>query len=220
MRVREITEALRMRMRRVRPDRIALWSLVVAVLASLAAVVQAIVLAGQVWTPYRTALYVRQLEVASDYYGAAHEQWAAVIDLNLQCLRPENIDGDTAGFTVLNARFREGSTRLHDAFAGTIASFPDILHADAAHIWRENEYLVENVVMLSGNCHDFVRRYEELDIRERADAMHTSALTLVDDMRVLLRVDRWSRTDLAAERTRREVLRQRRKVRPSADGSE
>jgi hypothetical protein len=210
MRVREITEALRMRMRRVRPDRIALWSLIVAVLASAAAVVQAIVLAGQVWTPYRTALYVRQLEVAGDYYAAVHEQWAAVIDLNQQCLQPQNRYAGEAAFTTLSRRFRDGSIKLHTAYAGTIASFPDILHDDAARIWTENEFYVEKLVMPSADCDAFVETYEDLGIRARADAMHGSSQVLVDDMRILLRVDRWSRTDLDAERRRRDALRERR----------
>lgn len=210
MRVRAITEALRMRMRRVRPDSIALWSLVVAVLASLAAVVQAIVLAGQVWTPYRTALYVRQLEVAGDYYAAVHEQWAAIIDLNQQCLQSQNRYAGEATFTTLSQRFRDGTIKLHAAYAGTIASFPDILHDDAGAIWTENEYYVENVVMPSADCDAFVRKYESLGIRTRADAMHGSSQVLVDDMRILLRVDRWSRTDLDAERRRRDALREQR----------
>jgi hypothetical protein len=172
-------------------------------------VVQASLLASQVWTPYRTSLYVRQLQVSSDFYGAAHEQWAAIIDLNQECSRPENRFAGSAAFVGLSQRFRGGSTRLHDAYAGTIASFPDLLHDRSADIWRDNEFFVENVVMLSANCDEFASNYRDLNIRARADAMHQRARILVDDMRLLLRVDRWSRTDIEAERKRREAQRGR-----------
>lgn len=221
MHVRKISQAVRVRVKRLRgPDLVAFASLVVALLASAASVVQAGLLASQVWTPYRTSLYVRQLEISGSFYGAAHEQWAAIIDLNTLCLRPEYRWSDGPTYHALSTRFSTGSTRLHDAFAGTIASFPDLLHDDAAVIWRDNEYFVETVVMPSANCDEFVRKYEELDVRARADTMHERALRLVDDMRLLLRVDRWSRSDIEEERARRTATRDRRKRVLSETGEE
>jgi hypothetical protein len=212
MQVRRITEALKVRLRRSRSDAVAGWSLLVAVLASAASIVQAAVLAGQVWTPYRTSLYVRQLEVSGNYYAAAHEQWAAILDLSVQCALPENIDGDAAAFATLSQRFRTGSSALHSAYAGAVASFPELLHAKATRIWLDNEFMIEQVVMPSENCRAFVDAYDSKGVFARAERMHERALSLVDDMRLLLRVDRWSRTDLERERARREVLQRGRKV--------
>lgn len=208
MHVRQITEALRLRVKRGRrSDAIAFWSLLVAVFASIASVVQAGLLASQVWTPYRTSLYVRQLEVSGDFYGAAHEQWAAIIDLNTQCERAENRWGDSVAFRGHTERFLKGATDLHDAYAATAAAFPEQLHAPARRIWMQNEFLVEKVVLASANCNELVSNYGANDAFNRAEAMHNDAIRLLDDMRLLTRVDRWSRTDIENERARRERMR-------------
>jgi len=210
MHVRQITDAVRMRVKRLRrSDGIAFWSLIVAVLASVASVVQAGLLASQVWTPYRTSLYVRQLEVSGDFYGAAHEQWAAIIDLYAQCARPENRWGDSIAFRGLTERYLAGSTALHDAYAATVSAFPEQLHDEARSIWSENERLVEQTVLASANCSDFVTNYDEIGAFNRAETMHNEAISLMDDMRLLTRVDRWSRTDIERERARRERMRER-----------
>lgn len=218
MHVRQITEALRLRVKRMRrSDSIAFWSLIVAVLASIASAVQAGLLASQVWTPYRTSLYVRQLEVSGDFYGAVHEQWAAIIDLNAQCSRAENRWGDSIAFRSQTERFFKGSSALHDAYAATVAAFPEQLHDEARGIWMENEYLVEQIVLASANCDDLVKKYEAERGFNRAETMHNNAIRLLDDMRLLTRVDRWSRTDIERERARRERRREAERVREAGE---
>lgn len=199
MRVRRITEALKARLMRPRPDAIALWSLLVAFLASMAALAQTAILAGQLDTPYRTSLYVRQLDVAGQYYSAAHEQWAAIIDLKAQCSRPEFSDGNTEGFAALSGRFRAGATNLHNAYGAAVASLPVDFHNAALQIWQDNEFFVDRVVMASANCRELVSKYGDNAARLRADRMHGRAMALLRRMRVLLRVDTRSPKILRAE---------------------
>jgi|CXWL01.1.fsa_nt_gi hypothetical protein len=189
---------------------VALVSLIVALLSSLAAVVQAALLFGQLWTPYRTALYVRQLEIAGDFNAAAHEQWAAIIDLRGQCQRRLDLGmGDEADYWKLSERFRTGSTTFHNAYSAAIATFPARLHYDALQIWDLNERIVENVVNKSSECGAFIENFDAHNTDRRANVMNESARALVDDMRLLLRVDRWTRTDLEHQRRLREEARQR-----------
>jgi hypothetical protein len=188
---------------------VALLSLIVALLSSLAALVQAGLLVGQLWTPYRTALYVRQLEAAGDYYAAAHEQWAAIIDLNQQCQERVRAGlNSEEDFWKLSERFRTGATRLHGAYSATIASFPGALHHDAAIVWNRNERLMEQVVSPATSCSRFTELYLEQGAYDRADDMNNRARALVDDMRLLLRVERWSRNDIERERARSARIKQ------------
>jgi hypothetical protein len=173
----------------------------VALAASIATIAQTILLANQLDTPYRTSLYVRQLEVAAQYYSAAHEQWAAIVDLKALCARPEHLDADAEDFAALSGRFRTGTTNLHMAYGAAVASFPADFHPAALQIWDDNEFFVDSVVMASANCRDLLTKYGDQAARLRADRMHGRATALLRRMRVLLRVDRRSPkilgTDLA-----------------------
>ena len=61
----------------------------------------------------------------------------------------------------------------------------------------------------SANCSEFVTKYDQIGAFNRAETMHNEAISLMDDMRLLTRVDRWSRTDIENERARRERMRER-----------
>lgn len=194
---------------------VALGSLAIALLASAASVLQAALLMSQVWTPYRTALYVRQLEVAADYHAAAHEQWAAIIDLDQQCrVMLSAGGGGPKDLWDLSERFREGSTDLHEAYSATISTFPSVLHTRARDVWEHNERLVEQVLTPARDCSEFNANYTNLSVRTYADEMNARAGDLVTRMRDQLNVDRWSRVDrrLAArwEREDAELEAQRR----------
>lgn len=184
---------------------VALASLCVAVLALIISLMQAVLLFTQVETPYRTALYVRQLETGADYYGAAHEQWAAIIDLEDECSR---LNGQGSGGSdelwTLSARLRTGSTNLHNAYTATITTFPEALHPQALEIWNLNERLIENVLNEASDCGAFTTLYKDNQARARADEMNQRAATLMRDMRVLLRVNDWTGQDFERARRRAE----------------
>src|SRR5262249_8282672 len=125
---------------------IAVLSFCVAVMASMVSIFQASLLYSQRLTPYRTALYVRQLELASDFAGASHEQWIRIINLYNDCdarLRGSVPDGD---YKDISKDFRSGSEALHKAYAGTWVTFPSDVHTRAQTIWGINEFLFDHVV--------------------------------------------------------------------------
>jgi hypothetical protein len=201
-RMRRLLAWLKLRERPISAG-VALASLGVALLATFAALMQAALLLSQVETPYRTALYVRQLETGANYYGAAHEQWAAIIDLNDECSRLiRQGRGGADDLWTLSARLRTGSTNLHTHYTATITTFPDVLHPQALEIWTLNERLIENVLNEAADCGTFTDLYKAENARARAEEMNTKAGVLIRDMRLLLRVDSWSRQDLERERRR------------------
>lgn len=175
---------------------VALSSLAIALLASAASVVQAGLLMSQVSTPYRTALYVRQLEVASEFHAAAHEQWAAIIDLREQCRVAVSLGGGGPGdLWELSERFREGSTKLHEAYSATISTFPGLLHSRAREVWTYNETLVERVLTPARDCREFVEYYDRRNGRATAEQINDQAGVVMNRMREQLSVDTWSRVD-------------------------
>lgn len=189
---------------------VALASLCIAGLALIISLLQAALLFSQIETPYRTALYVRQLETGADYYGAAHEQWAAIIDLEDEC---DRLNGQGSGGSeelwTLSARLRTGSTNLHNAYAATLTTFPEALHPQALEIWNLNERLIENVLNEASNCGEFTTLYKDNDARARADEMNTRAATLMRDMRVLLHVNDWTSRDFEQALRRAEAEKAR-----------
>lgn len=151
---------------------------------------------SQLWTPYRTALYVRQLEVAAEFHAAAHEQWAAIIDLREQCRVAVSLGaGGPGDLWELSERFREGSTKLHEAYSATISTFPSLLHGRAREVWEYNETLVEQVLTPSRNCSEFVGYYDGRHGRATAEQINDQAGVVMNRMREQLSVDTWSRVD-------------------------
>ena len=196
---------------------VALASLAIALFASAASVVQAGLLMSQMSTPYRTALYVRRLEIAAELHAAAHEQWAAIIDLNEQCRVFMRAGGGSASdLWELSERFRKGTTDLHEAYSATISTFPSLLHDRAQEIWGYNEALVEQVLTPSRNCEDFTANYRNLRARAHADLMNADAIALTNRMREYLRVDRWAQVEPAMARRWEQEDREREREREEA----
>jgi hypothetical protein len=194
MKFNRILAWLRSRQRAVATG-IALASFCVALLASGVSLFQAGLLYSQRLTPYRTALYVRQLQLASDFAGAAHEQWLRIINLYNDCgdrLRGEVPDGD---YKDLARDFRSGSEGLHKAYAGTLVTFTDEVHASASRIWSINEDLFDHTVSPAADCATFVQLWGQTGANDKVDAMNNETHALVDQMRQELGVGQLSWPD-------------------------
>lgn len=173
---------------------VALVSMAIALISVLVAALQAGLLFSQRATPYRTALYVRQLEVAGDFSGAAHEQWVRIINLHNDCaarLNGEVIE-QAGEYRELARSFREGSQSLHTAYAGTLVTFPPEMHAHARQIWTLNESLYDRVVLPAADCRRFIMLYRSTNAAVWVADLDTQTLAMVNEMRDQLGVRRLS----------------------------
>lgn len=173
---------------------VALVSLAIALLSVLVAALQAGLLFSQRATPYRTALYVRQLEVAGDFSGAAHEQWVRIINLHNDCAARlnGNVIEQPGDYRELARPFREGSQDLHTAYAGTLVTFPPEMHADARSIWTLNENLYDSVVLPAADCQRFIMLYRSTGAETWVNDLDAQTLAMVNELRVQLGVRRLS----------------------------
>lgn len=173
---------------------VALASMAIALISVVVAALQAGLLFSQRATPYRTALYVRQLEVAGDFSGAAHEQWVRIINLHNDCAARLNgeVVEQLGDYRELARPFREGSQDLHKAYAGTLVTFPPEMHADARAIWTLNENLFDQVVLPAGDCRRFITLYRSVNAETWVADLDARTLAMVNDMRDQLGVRRLS----------------------------
>jgi hypothetical protein len=167
---------------------VAFASLCIAALSSTVSVFQAIMLYGQRSTPYQTALYVRQLQMAGDFAGAAHEQWLSIINLHNDCVDRVNGNVPDGDYKTLAVDFRSGSQALHKAYAGTQVTFADTAYDQANTIWSINEDLFDHVVAPSADCTGFLQRWADTGAEAKQRQMHSATQAFVDQLRTQLGV--------------------------------
>ncbi len=191
-RVRRIMAWLKLRERPISSG-VALMSFAIALLSMVVAAFQAMLLYSQRATPYSTAIYARQLEVAEDFTGAAHQQHLRFINLYNDCIhRLSGRVGSTMDYVALSQDFRNGSQALHIAYGASLASLPSDVHDQAREILTINEYLFDNVVAPSGDCRVFYERAQEYDAEARAQQIYARTGELVNHVRGAMGVDQLS----------------------------
>ena len=191
-RVRRVLAWLKLRERPISAG-VALVSFTIALLSMFVAAFQAALLYSQRATPYRTAVYARQLEVAEAFAGAAHQQHLRFINLYNDCIhRLNGRVGSTMDYVALSQDFRNGSQALHIAYGASLASLPSDVHAQAREILTLNEYLFDNVVAPSGDCSAFYQRAQEFEAEDRAQQIYTRTGDLVNHVRSAMGVDQLS----------------------------
>lgn len=129
---------------------------VVAILSLIVAGLQAGLLYTQRATPYRTAVYVRQLEVAGDFAGVANAQLMRLNQIVRECDSGALGGG---GFVARSKEYREGLDALNDAYAETLVGFPTRDHALATDIRDGNEAIFNAAIAPSEDCTAFRTRY-------------------------------------------------------------
>src|SRR5262249_8625317 len=148
---------------------VAVASFCVALVSSTVSLFQASMLYSQRFTPYQTALYVRQLQIAGDFAGAAHEQWLRIINLHNDCVDRVNGNVPDGDYKFLAVDFRSGSEALHKTYEGTLLAFPDTVHEHAQSIWRINEDLFDRAVAPSADCSAFLTHWREINASDEVD---------------------------------------------------
>jgi hypothetical protein len=173
---------------------------VIAVLSMLVATFQALLLYSQRATPYRTALYVRQLEVSEDFVGAAYQQHIRFINLYNDCIhRLNGRVGSAMDYVALSQDFRNGAQALHIAYGATLTSLPSDTHAEAREISRINELLFDNVVAPAGHCGAFYELAQQNNAGELATQLYTRTGALANHIRTPMGVDQLSWPDPVRE---------------------
>lgn len=174
---------LRLRERQISAG-VALLGFGVGFLSILVAVFQAGLLYSQRATPYRTAVYARQLEIAENLVGAAHEQHLRLINLHNDCVHRVNGRlGDSRDYIGLSQDFRSGAQALHIAYGATLASYPAGVHERARQILAVHEGLYDEIVAPSGTCHDFLILYRQHDASSGNARLYELTGQLVNQLR-------------------------------------
>jgi hypothetical protein len=186
---------------------VAVASLCIAALSSTVSVFQAIMLYSQRTTPYQTALYVRQLQMAGDFAGAAHEQWLSIINLHNDCVDRVNGNVPDGDYKYLAVDFRTGSQALHKAYAGTQVTFPDTVYTQANTIWSINEDLFDHVVAPSADCTGFLQHWRDTGAEQKARQMNGATQGLVNQLRIELGVGELSSPQPLADLRRQAAAR-------------
>lgn len=172
---------------------VALMSFVIALLSMAVALFQALLLYTQRATPYRTAVYARQLEVAEDFVGAGYQQHIRFINLYNDCIhRLQGRVGSPDDFVALSQDFRGGAEALHIAYGATIATLPSETHAKAQEISAINEFLFDKIVAPAGDCHAFYALAQEHDAEGNVRQLYTLTGELANHIRKPMRIDRLS----------------------------
>lgn len=170
---------------------IALLGFGIGALSMLVALFQAGLLYSQRATPYRTAVYARQLEVAENLVGAAIVQHIRMINLRNDCQhRIEGSVGDPRGdYSTLAQDFRSGAQSLHVAYSATLASYPADVHARAREIVDVHERLFDRIVAPSADCHGFMLRYDTFNGAQDTARLYTLTGDLVNSLRANMGVE-------------------------------
>lgn len=163
---------------------VALLGFGVAFLSLLIAALQAGLLYTQRATPYRTAIYVRQLEVTENFVGAANEQYLRIINLYNDCVYRVRGDlGSPADYIALSQEFRVGSQSLHVAYGATLASFPPEVHDRAHQILSLNEHLFDEIVAPAADCNVFLDFYGRNQGTETSSRLYNLTGEMVNELR-------------------------------------
>jgi hypothetical protein len=169
---------------------VALLGFSVGALSMLVALFQAALLYSQRATPYRAAIYVRQLEVAENLVGAAIEQHIRIINLRNDCQhRISGAVGAPGDYAVLAQDFRSGAQALHIAYSATLASYPPEVHARARQIVDVHERLFDRIVAPSADCHGFMLRYDTFDGAGDTGRLYALTGELVNSLRTDMGVE-------------------------------
>jgi len=179
---------------------IALLGFAVGALSLLIALFQAGLLYSQRATPYRTAVYVRQLEVAENFVGAVYQQHIRIINLYNDCRhRLDGSVGTPSDYPALAADFLDGAQNLHAAYGAAATSLPREAHERAYDILMVHERLFDNLVAPSNNCRTFVDRYEIANGRTDNSELYTLTGELVNVLRTGMGVQALSWPDPVRE---------------------
>ncbi len=163
---------------------VALLGFSVGALSMLVALFQAALLYSQRATPYRTAIYARQLEVTEDFVGAVYQQHIRIINLYNDCRhRLDGSVGQRSDYPTLAQEFRAGAQALHAAYGAAATSFPADIHERAHAIVLVHEDLFDNLVAPSGDCRTYVDRYQLANGRRNNSRLYEMTGELVNELR-------------------------------------
>jgi hypothetical protein len=206
---RNILAWLRLRERPISAG-VALLGFAVAILSLIVAGLQAGLLFSQRATPYRTAVYVRQLEIAGEFAGKAQEQSQRISDLRAYCQqRSSNPDGDALGYQTLLKDYRVGSEALNNAYAATQLSFPPGHYEQARSIRDSNARLFATIVGPATDCRSFIELYDANSGAASSATLSSNTATLITTLRTKLGVEGLSWPSPVAQRRKRVEQRKR-----------
>lgn len=188
---------------------------VVAILSLIVAALQAGLLFTQRATPYRAAIYVRQLEVAGDFAGVANAQLMRLNQIVRAC-QSGLLNGEQ--FVAQIKGYREGLDQLNNAYAETLVGFPTDDHAVATRIRDGNESIFNVAMASSPNCTTFRTQYDANDGDGEVRDISADVGTMLTALRTRLAVDSLSEAAPVAEMRKR--IRTRRFIYPYAPVAE